>query len=57
MGKTSCGSSGSNTITANVHDLILFKPLVGKCGLIYIDNIHNSNGIDVVDFQATYPVN
>jgi hypothetical protein len=57
LGKSKCSGVGSPTITAGVHDLILFSPVPGKCGLLYIDNIHNSNGIVVVDFQATYPLN
>ncbi|MBS1904588.1 MAG: hypothetical protein JSS75_12845 [Bacteroidetes bacterium] len=56
--QTLCTSGGgSSTITANVHDLILFKSSAGRCGLIYIDNIYQSNGIWVAVFQASYPIN
>ncbi len=54
--KALCGSGGTSTITASIHDLIIFRSASGQCGLIYIDNIILSNGVWVAVFQASYPI-
>ncbi len=54
--KALCGNAGTSTITAAIHDLIIFRSATGQCGLIYIDNIILSNGVWVAVFQASYPI-